>query len=122
MEKLIFVYNADSGLLNLLKDAFHKWFSPKTYPCSLCALTWGNFSEEEKWRDFYQSLAIPCQFLHKDEFYEEWEYQGQFPVVFSVTNQQLSVLISPEQLNGYADLDSLMVHIKPQIETPQQPS
>jgi len=42
MSKLIFVYNADSGLLNAMKDWAHKIVSPETYPCSLCALTYNN--------------------------------------------------------------------------------
>jgi hypothetical protein len=37
--ELIFVYNADSGILNLLKDAVHKLLKAETYPCSPCAPT-----------------------------------------------------------------------------------
>ncbi len=39
---LVFVYNANSGLLNALLDMGHKVVSPRTYPCSLCALTYGS--------------------------------------------------------------------------------
>jgi len=42
-DKLIFVYNADSGLLKGIKDLIHKNVSPDTYPCSLCAVTYDNF-------------------------------------------------------------------------------
>jgi len=39
----IFVYNADSGPINGLKDYFHKIIKPETYECNLCAVTFGNF-------------------------------------------------------------------------------
>ncbi len=38
---LIFVYNADSGLLNAINDGILKIVSPSTYQCSLCSLTFG---------------------------------------------------------------------------------
>jgi len=40
-QRLLFVYNADGGLLPGLKDMFHKILSPGTYPYSLCAVTYG---------------------------------------------------------------------------------
>ena len=36
MDKIIFVYNADSGLVNGLIDWAHKIVSPETYSCT-CA-------------------------------------------------------------------------------------
>ena len=38
---LVFVYNADSGFFEALKDGVTKFASPSTYPCRLCALTYG---------------------------------------------------------------------------------
>jgi hypothetical protein len=50
--RLILVYNADSGVLNMVKDAVWKVLQPSTYPCSLCALTYGWVSMHERWRRF----------------------------------------------------------------------
>jgi len=36
---LIFVYNANGGLVNSWLDTAHKIVSPSTYSCSLCAIT-----------------------------------------------------------------------------------
>ena len=66
--KLIFVYNADSGVFNLLGDMAHKMFSPKTYQCSLCALTHGNFGMRREFSDYLKTLPEPFEFLHADEF------------------------------------------------------
>ena len=39
---LIFVYNANGGFFNGFSDYIHKLVSPKTYECSLCAITYDN--------------------------------------------------------------------------------
>ncbi len=65
--KLIFVYNADSGLFNGLADWAHKILSPKTYACNLCALTYSNVGMRRQWRHFVSQLDIPVEFLHRDE-------------------------------------------------------
>jgi hypothetical protein len=39
--KLLFVYNADSGLFNSIAEAAHKIVSPQTYRCDLCRITYG---------------------------------------------------------------------------------
>ncbi len=41
MNSLLFVYNADSGLVAGLFDSAHKLLSPSTYQCQLCTLTHG---------------------------------------------------------------------------------
>jgi len=66
MSKLIFVYNADSGLLNAMKDWAHKIVSPETYPCSLCALTYDNLGMRRPWREFikvHQGTGIRSRIL-----------------------------------------------------------
>jgi hypothetical protein len=44
-KSLLFVYNADSGVFNLVTDIAHKIFSPQTYACQLCCITHGNFED-----------------------------------------------------------------------------
>ena len=45
VSKLLFVYNVNSGKLNILFGIVHKIISPSTYTCELCSLTHGVFSE-----------------------------------------------------------------------------
>lgn len=73
MKKILFVYNADAGLANGLLDMAHKIFSPRTYACSLCGITYGLTSMRPQWKEFLQSLSVETHFLHRDEF------QQQFP-------------------------------------------
>ena len=72
MEKLLFVYNADSGLLSGLKDLLHKNISPHTYACRLCAVTYNNFGMLSDWREFWQDLGKPVEFLHRDELAQQY--------------------------------------------------
>ena len=64
---IIFVYNADSGILNGIKDVFHKNFAPQTYQCRLCAITYNNLGMFPEWKKFVHSLGMPVEFLHRDE-------------------------------------------------------
>ena len=50
IEKLIFIYNANSGKHNALLDTMHKIVSPNTYNCNLCDITFGLFTENKTWR------------------------------------------------------------------------
>jgi hypothetical protein len=111
--ELIFVYNADSGILNLLKDAAHKMLKPETYPCSLCALTYGAVSEKRKWRDFRNNDGRNMCFLHKDEFEAEFEERYEYPVVLEKNSLvgeagMLSVIIDREKLNEIQNVDKLI--------------
>ena len=67
MPELLFVYNANAGLVNGLLDTLHKTFSPGTYACSLCAVTYGATSMRTEWKSFIQELPAQTTFLHRDE-------------------------------------------------------
>ena len=106
--KLIFVYNADSGLFNTMADIGHKIFSPGTYQCDLCALTHGYFSERKAWRSFVESLPIACEFLHKDEFLSQHPAVDiAYPAVFLSDNDTLKVCITDRSLADCKTLEDL---------------
>ncbi len=56
---LICIYNADGGVLNAARDMAHKILAPATYPCSLCALTYGAFTMQSEWRRTIDRLGLP---------------------------------------------------------------
>ena len=104
-KKLIFVYNADSGVLNALKDAVHKTVSPETYECNLCAITYGSVSMKPEWRKFIRSLPVETEFLHRDEFLEVYgPGEADFPAIFGPDRK---LLISAEELNKCVSLEEL---------------
>ena len=66
--ELLIVYNADAGVFAMLADAVHKVVSPATYPCSLCAITYGPVAMRGAWRSFLESLPNAVRFYHRDDF------------------------------------------------------
>jgi hypothetical protein len=102
-QKLIFVYNADSGIRNMIIDAAHKVFSPSTYECKLCGITYGMFTENTVWKKFRKKSAMKMQFLHKDEVKGQYESEiGNcltFPVILMETEGNLEILINTTELD-----------------------
>ena len=107
--KLVFVYNADSGFLNTLLDIGHKIVKPETYSCNLCNLTFGNFRENAKWKQFRESTEIEMEFLHRDEFEEKYGLNLPCPVILKDTGiGGLEVAIPRERLESFKSLDELI--------------
>lgn len=116
--KLIFVYNADSGLFNTVTDIAHKILSPKTYSCNLCALTHGHFKIKQDWVNFLQEIDSELEFLHRDEFNEKYnDKNSELPAIFIKENNKLSIWIDRTTINKIQDLEDLKSII---IERKQQ--
>ena len=68
--QLLFVYNADSGLINAARDLVHNTVRPRTYACNLCALTFSGLGMRSEWARFVEDLGVPVFFLHRDELWD----------------------------------------------------
>lgn len=110
MRTLIFVYNADGGLLNAARDAVHKLVSPATYPCSLCALTYGAVAKRPAWRAFLARSGMATLFLYRDEFRSTLDTRDlSLPaILIGGAGPVPEVLVSASELDGLADLDALI--------------
>jgi len=114
---LIFVYNADSGVFNILSDIAHKLFSPGTYECNLCNLTHGYFQAREEWTTFLNDLDADIEFLHRDEFVKQHGTKGsiegvEFPAIFVKDNEQIRLWIDKSVINKMSSTDDLMEMIR----------
>lgn len=116
LQKLIFIYNADSGIRNMIMDSAHKIFSPDTYECSLCDITYGAFTENSIWKKFRKETDLQMEFLHKDEFAKTYAskfgHKFTFPIVLVETNNGLEVFVNTKELNGIEKAESLIRVIK----------
>lgn len=99
-EKLVFVYNADGGLLNGIMDSAHKLFAPSTYQCALCAVTHGLIGMRSEWKDYMRSLSYETRFYHRDGFRKEWpQMEAEMPAVFfEAEAEKIELLISKQEL------------------------
>ena len=109
-QKLLFVYNANSGARNALLDSMHKVFSPNTYDCKLCDITFGIVSENKTWKRFRKESPHEMVFLHKDEFTKG--YASKFGHKFTFP----MVLISTEELNQLHTAQDLMALVESRTE------
>ncbi len=113
--KLIFVYNADSGLINNTLDIAHKILQPSTYSCSLCQLTHGSFREKKVWTTFRKSCDIPMEFYHKDEFEKQFKSKFlpkyKYPIVLSTDDYELESLMTAKDLDTCTTVEELIEQI-----------
>ena len=111
------MYNADGGRLAGLKDMFHKILSPSTYPCSLCAVTYGATAMRPEWKEFVQKLPMPVEFLHRDEFvrdYPQWRAHP-LPAAFAVAETEaITPFIEAPEMDAL-DLNGLMELVRARL-------
>ena len=110
--KLIFIYNADSGVISLVKDFWKKILRLSSYECNLCMQTFGAFSMKKDWKSFINNLNIDTEFLHRDEFEKKYYINNaKYPSAYIYEDGNLSLLISDEEMNSVKDLDEMEVLI-----------
>lgn len=114
---LIFVYNAKSGLISALGDMVHKLVSPSTYPCALCALTYGAVSMRAEWRRFLDGTGLPTRFLYRDEFRRQSDGGDlALPVILLSGRAPMpEVLISAAELDTLPDLTALIALLETRL-------
>ncbi len=106
---LLFVYNADAGLFSSAVDFVHKMVSPATYSCSLCQLTYGNFTRKQEWKDFLNDLPATKTFLHRNEFVKQYNSGVALPAVFYLEENNPELLLSATEINTCHSLPELQV-------------
>lgn len=114
--RLVFVYNADSGLFNALIDFAHKTFSPQTYQCNLCAITYSMFGMKKDWQEFLKTLELPLEFLHKDELLKKYKIENpSLPAIYLKADHDLLLWITTEEINRCASLIDLQQRISTKL-------
>ncbi len=110
--KLLFIYNTNSGSRNAILDSLHKVFSPQTYDCKLCDITFGLVLENKTWKRFRKESRHEMVFLHKDEFAKRYKskfgHKFTFPIVLTEGENGLEVLISAQEINELKTVQALM--------------
>lgn len=107
--KLIFVYNAEAGLVSGFMDSIHKIVSPSTYACDLCAITFGLTSMNRAWRTWLQQIEIPTEFFHRAEFQKAWpEAKFELPAILMEEEGRLTPIVTAEAFAEIKDVDQLI--------------
>lgn len=107
-KKLVFVYNADSDVMSIVKDFWKKMLRPGSYECRLCGVTYGTFSMKKDWKNFINNLNIETEFLHRDEFEKKYYIKdAKYPSAYVNQDGKLKLLISQDEMNSVKDLDEM---------------
>jgi len=102
------LYNADSGLANAALDTLHKLFSPSTYACKLCDITFGLTAMKREWAATIAALPHPVAFLHRDEWHTQFPGNPMpLPAILLETGTDLKPLISAADFAGITSLHTL---------------
>ena len=116
VKEIIFVYNADSGIVNSWLDIAHKVIRPETYSCDLCALTHGSFREKGVWKKFREDAKIPIIFYHKDEFLKKfkskWLPRYDFPLVLTTNGVTMEPFITAQDFKEIKTVEVLMERLQ----------
>jgi hypothetical protein len=70
LDRIILVYNADSGLGALLIDVVKKAVGRED--CALCEITYGALGKRAAWAACEKRLGVPVEALHRDELPPAW--------------------------------------------------
>ncbi|MDE5415609.1 hypothetical protein [Alkalihalobacterium chitinilyticum] len=117
MKELIFVYHAKSGLWNGVLDSIHKWTSPDTYPCHLCAITYGTVSMKGRWKKYIQSLPFPVIFYHLDDLPKELP-TVEYPCAYLRNQNDAELFIHKRELVSCQDVEDLISLVNKKLKHP----
>lgn len=107
---LLIVYNADEGLAAALFDAAHKMVAPGTYPCSLCAVSYGAVRMRPAWRAFLRALPYPVRFHHRPDFARAYPALAAMPLpaILLDDDGEVRTVVDAATLGGIADVPALI--------------
>ena len=116
-DRLIFVYNADEGVVAGLLDLVHKTVSPSTYQCSLCGVTYGPLGMKRRWRDWLKALPMEAVFYHRPDFRAAYPGLAAAPLPLVAIDRAgtASMLLDAATLATATDLDSLIALLEARL-------
>ena len=121
VDRIILVYDADSGVAALLLDVCKKLFGRED--CALCALTYSPVGKRRAWSACAKGLGVAVEELHRDRLPADWGIaRGELPCILGRAGEA-----RPFRLLGRAELeachgrvDELERRLRARLDTPAQ--
>ena len=111
--KLIFVYNANAGIAAGIMDSIHKTVSPATYPCSLCAITYGAVRMNPRWKAWLKAQPFESRFYHRPDFRAAYtDIVADLPAIFVERGGQTEMLVNAQDFDEADTVDKLIALIE----------
>jgi hypothetical protein len=116
-DALVIVYNADEGLFAALLDAVHKLVRPATYPCALCAITYGAVSMRGAWRDWLKAQPFAAEFYHRQDFARAFPALAHLPLpaILRRDEDELALLLGPEDMRSEMCVSELIAAVEAKL-------
>jgi hypothetical protein len=107
---LLFIYNADAGVLPGLKEYSSKTSTSQARDfCNLMAMTSTPIGMKKDWKRFVRDLGIPARFLNRNEFISEiGSGLITFPAILVQIGKDLLIVASSEEINRCRSLEDLI--------------
>ena len=108
--EILFVYNAKSGRFNALTDYVHRQFSPSTYICNLCLITYDNWDRNQRWANYIDSLPIQVNFTYRDVVtqYHKLNEPVKLPLALLKKGEAISTFMTATEINNCHDEEALI--------------
>ena len=104
IDRLLFVYNANSGTLAAIVDSAKKFF--RLNGCALCALTHSLAGERDEWKSCKETIGVAIDYVHRDELTDAMRRvisAEPLPCILAETEGELVLLLRSgviERCNG----------------------
>jgi hypothetical protein len=114
--KLLFVYNANAGIVAGIMDSIHKTLSPATYACDLCAITYGAVRMDPAWKAWLKAQSFESVFYHRPDFCAAFpDVKVDLPVILVQHESRLETLVAATEFKGAASVDKLIALIESRL-------
>jgi hypothetical protein len=98
VDRLLFVYDANSGVLGAIVDSARKLMTLKG--CALCTITHGITGEKGEWKECRDELGVPVEYLHRDEIQGDLEkvVRNNLPCIVAEAGGTFVLLVTRDVL------------------------
>ncbi len=115
-DRLIFVYNANAGILAGIMDSIHKTVSPATYECSLCAITYGAFAMDRRWKAWLKTLPYDVIFHHRPDFRAAYpDVHSALPAILLARGDAVIPIMSATEIARAKSVDALIAALEERL-------
>ncbi len=117
-DRIILVYNEDSGVFNAVVGWSHKLLSPETYYCPLCRVTFGLAGMLVAWKNYLEKQPFPVTHLHRDEFRMQFPQLAgvPLPVILTEKTGETKVLLTSEEIGAVGGVLSHIARVDNRLE------
>jgi hypothetical protein len=114
--KLIFVYNANAGLVAGFMDSVHKIVAPDSYACDLCAITYGLTRMDPRWKAWLKAQPFDAVFHHRPDFRAAYPHiDVALPTILTDRGGRIDTLVAAKDFGGIESVDALIALIEARL-------